>query len=125
VSAKHVVEGPFTVTINYCGKLLKSQQTHWGGRGDGVPWEPHYGVPTRNRTRTLTRLYKVTPVKLNVGKIGLVIGRNKHLLSQWDVLVDGIVYAVSAKFLKILETPEDVASVEKKVKNKPALQKTQ
>lgn len=107
VKAKHVIEGPITEVVHYHGKPLKSQPEKMVAKGG------------RNRTRTLTRQYKATNVMINVGKIGLVIGRNKHLQSNWDVLIDGIVYAVSPKLIKLLETPEDIALVERRARNKP------
>lgn len=112
VKAKHVIVGPFTVTVTYTGKPLKSEKK----RADG---KIHL-----NRTRKLVRLYKVSIVQLNVGKIGLVLGRNKFIQSNWDVVIDGIVYAVSSKFIKLLDTTEDIALVQSEIKNKPVTTST-
>lgn len=109
VKAKHVVAGPFQVEVTYTGKPLKSQE------------QPKYVKPYKNRTRNLKRAYRVTNVQINVGKIGLVLGRNRFIASNWDVVLDGIVYAMSAKYLKVLETDEDVANVQAKIENKPEI----
>lgn len=114
INAKHVHDHPTRVKVKYHGKPLKSQVE------SGEVTKKFFHM-RKNRERTLVRAYTTTAVKINVGKMGLVLGRDKHLQSNWDVLIDGIVYAVSAKHLKVIDTPEDIADVTRRLLNKPEL----
>lgn len=114
IKAKHVHDHPARVVVKYHGKPLKSQV-------ESGETKKNFFHMRKNRERTLVRPYTVSEVFINVGKMGLVLGRDKHLQSNWDVLIDGIIYAVSAKHIKVIDTPEDIADVSKRLLNKPEL----
>lgn len=100
--AKRIFDGPVKKTVYYCDKSVVDEN--------------------ELKTRSVTRPYSVEYTDLNVGKVGLVVNRNRHNSSLWDVLLDGLLYAVSSKYLKVLKTQCDLSTVQDAFKNQTTSQ---